>query len=212
MGGATAMSLGPQVEPRLPLWLAVAFHAAMAAIALIWQSFRPEGILGLVRVPFEHVLPWWGAAVGTAWILVLGPAWLEDKLPSLKAVSVELYESVAPITTWRVAVLAGMSGLSEELLFRGPLQATIGWVPAALLFGLAHGGLAKRQRPWMLFALLAGLLMGWMVEYYGALSPAMVAHITVNAINMKRLQRYAPLAERLRLRQSPAAPQEQANE
>ena len=57
------MSLGPQVEPRLPLWLAVAFHAAMAAIALIWQSFRPEGILGLVRVPFEHVLPWWGAAV-----------------------------------------------------------------------------------------------------------------------------------------------------
>lgn len=185
-----------QVEPRLPLWLAVAFHLALVAVALIWQSFRPGGMIGLVRVPSEHLLPWWGAAVGASWLLVLGPAWLEDKLPPLRAVSVELYQAVAPITTLRVAVLAGMSGFSEELLFRGPLQETVGWVPAALIFGLAHGGFSKRQWPWTLFALTAGLLFGWMVEFYGALSPAMVAHMTVNAINMRRLERYAPLAER----------------
>lgn len=188
---------GAHRRPLTPLWLVLLFYAAIGAVALVWQAYRAPGLMGLVRVPIEHTVPWWAAAVGTSWLLVLGPALLEDKLPALRAVSVELYESVAPITTRRVAVFAGMSGFCEELLFRGPLQETVGWVAAAVLFALLHGGFSKKHWPWTLFALTAGLLLGLMVEVYGALSPAMVAHITVNAINMRRLERYAPLARRM---------------
>ena len=177
--------------PALSLPLAIAFHTALLGAAIAWQSVRADGVEALVRVPAEAPLPWWGAAVLCAWLLVLGPAILEDRMPTLRKLGEELYEAMAPITTVRVAVLAGLSGICEEALFRGPLQATVGWPVAAVLFALSHGGLSRRHLTWTGFALIAGLLFGAMVEYYGSLSPAIVAHVTVNAINMRRLQRFA---------------------
>jgi membrane protease YdiL (CAAX protease family) len=60
-----------------------------------------------------------------------------------------------------------------------------------VLFALSHGGFSRRHLTWTVFALVAGVLFGVMVEYYQSLSPAIVAHVTVNAINMRRLERYA---------------------
>lgn len=171
--------------------MAIAFHAALLGAAVAWQSVRSDGVLALVRVPSTHPLPWWGAAVLASWLLVLGPALLEDRMPAMRKLGEELYEAMAPITTTRVAILAGLSGICEEALFRGPLQATVGWPVAAVLFALSHGGFSRRHLTWTGFALIAGLLFGAMVEYYGSLSPAIVAHVTVNAINMRRLERYA---------------------
>lgn len=193
---ATSRSMGPWVlratPTRMPLTVAALFHAAMLAVAVGWQWFRPGGASALLAVPRTLQVPWWAAAIGVSWLLILGPAWLEDKVPALRALSTELYEAVQPVTRWRVAVLAGLSGICEEALFRGPLQGTIGWLPAAVLFALAHGGGRPKHRVWGAFALVAGLLFGWLVQVYDSLDPAIVAHITVNAINMRRLQRFAP--------------------
>ncbi len=177
--------------PALGLALAIAFHTALLGAAIAWQSVRADGVMVLVRPPQDHALPWWGAAVLCSWLLVLGPALLEDRMPAMRKLGEELYEAMAPITSTRVAVLAGLSGICEEVLFRGPLQATVGWPVAAVLFALSHGGFSRRHLTWTVFALIAGLLFGAMVEYYDSLSPAIVAHVTVNAINMRRLERYA---------------------
>lgn len=176
---------------QLTLPTAIAFHTALLGAAIAWQSLREGGAAALIQVPREAPLPWWAAAVLVAWLLVLGPALLEERVAALRRLGEELYEAMAPITRLRVAVLAGLSGVCEEVLFRGPLQASVGWPAAALLFALSHGGFSRRHLTWTLFALIAGVLFGLMVEYYQSLSPAIVAHVTVNAINMRRLERYA---------------------
>ena len=177
--------------PALSLPTAIAFHTALLGAAIAWQSQREAGVAALIQVPRESPLPWWAAAVMAAWLLVLGQALLEDRIASLRKLGEELYEAMAPITTVRVAVLAGLSGICEEVLFRGPVQATLGWPVTAVLFALSHGGFSRRHLTWTVFALVAGVLFGVMVEYYQSLSPAIVAHVTVNAINMRRLERYA---------------------
>ena len=185
-----AVPLAP--APALGLPMLFAFHAAVLGAAIAWQSLLPGGAAALLREPRTMSLPWWAAAIGVSWILVLGPALLETHVPALQELGRELYHSVAPITGLRVAAFAGLAGICEEALFRGPVQATLGWPLAALLFGLLHGGFAKRLRVWTMFALAAGGLFGILVEVYDSLSPAIVAHITVNAINMRRLARHAP--------------------
>ncbi len=176
--------------------MVVAFHLAMFGAAVAWQSQRAEGLAALWRAPQDRGVPWWAAAIGVSWILVLGPALIEERSPALRAVAAELYAAVAPVTPLRIAVFAGLSGLCEELLFRGPLQATVSWPVAALLFGALHGGGERRLWPWAAFAVVAGMLFGALVAVYDAISPAIVAHMTVNAINMRRLRQYAPASPR----------------
>lgn len=188
----------PGGRPALGLLPSAAFYLAVFGAAVAWQSQRHGGAAALWRPPREQWLPWWAAAVAVSWILVLGPALLEDRVPALRQLGADLYEAVAPITRRRVAVLALLSGFAEELLFRGPLQATLGWPVAAVLFAALHGGGARRLWPWTAFALVAGGLFGALVDAYDSLSPAIVAHVTVNAINMQRLTRFAPQAGRPR--------------
>ncbi|MBM4345502.1 MAG: CPBP family intramembrane metalloprotease [Deltaproteobacteria bacterium] len=176
--------------------MVLAFHTAMFGAAVAWQSQRSEGLAALWRAPVDRPVPWWAAAVAVSWILVLGPALLETRSAALRRVAAELYAAIAPITPARIALFAGLSGLCEELLFRGPLQATVSWPVAALLFGALHGGGDRRLWPWSAFAVVAGMLFGALVAVYDAISPAIVAHMTVNAINMRRLRQYAPAVAR----------------
>ena len=193
---ATRKNFAPLLAaaPVMALPMVVAFHVAVLGAAIAWQSLRPEGAYALVRPPRALPVPWWMAAIAVSWLLVLLPAALESRLPALRQLAADLYVAVAPVTRLRVAVFAGLAGVCEEALFRGPLQATVGWPIAAVVFAVLHGGMQRKLWVWTAFALLAGVLMGLLVHVYDALSPAIVAHITVNAINMRRLQRYAGVA------------------
>jgi membrane protease YdiL (CAAX protease family) len=182
----------------LALWAATLFYLGVLACGLLWQSQRAGGLQALFQPPAERLVPWWAAAIAASWLLVLGPALIEDRLPPLRQLATDLAAQMQPITPLRIAVLAGLSGVCEEVLFRGPLQSALGWLPASLLFALAHGGGQRRLWVWFVFALTAGLLFGGLVLWYGSLSPAVVAHITVNAINMQRLRRYVPIAKEQR--------------
>jgi uncharacterized protein len=80
-----------------------------------------------------------------------------------------------------------LSGFAEELFFRGAVQGAIGWLPATLAFALLHTGPGRAFRLWTLFALLAGLLFGALMELRGNLLGPVVAHFLVNAVNLWRL-------------------------
>jgi membrane protease YdiL (CAAX protease family) len=90
------------------------------------------------------------------------------------------------------ALLAAVSGLAEEAFFRGVLQPRIGLVAAALVFGLAHFVPRRELAPWALFAFAAGLLLGILFESTGNLVAPVVAHASINAVNLWLLsERYA---------------------
>ncbi len=179
----------PADLPHLRLASAVAFYVGVLVLAAIWSMLMSAGLLPILAIPKDKTLPWWLAGVGAALAIVVVTALAERHSPALRRLSAELGDLVAPVTLPRVLVLAGLSGICEEALFRGPVQQTLGLVPAALVFALLHGGLSRRYLAWSLFALLAGLCFGVLADVYASVAPAAIAHIVVNAINLRRLAR-----------------------
>lgn len=105
---------------------------------------------------------------------------------------------LGPLTLPEAVGLALLSGVAEELLFRGALWPTLNPWGTTLLFGLVH--VIPRRSLWVypVFALVAGLFLGMLRSGTGSLLPPMLAHVLVNAFNLVWLTRLKP--------QVPAAP------
>lgn len=71
--------------------------------------------------------------------------------------------------------------LSEEFLFRGLVLRWVGFVPATVLFGLAHLGF-RRYPNWQMVALatVAGVFYGLAARKQGGIRAAMVVHTLTN--------------------------------
>lgn len=103
----------------------------------------------------------------------------------------ELAGALGSLRGWQIAVLALASGVGEELFFRGALQPRVGLPLASLLFGLAHLVPSWPLALWSLFAASAGLLFGLLFEATGNLLAPVLAHVVVNAVNLRWLVREA---------------------
>jgi membrane protease YdiL (CAAX protease family) len=91
-----------------------------------------------------------------------------------------------------VVVLALLSSVGEELLFRGLLQPWMGLVPQALLFGAVHQLPGPSRWVWASWACGVGLVLGILFEVSGSLVGPIAAHALVNALNLRFLQLYDP--------------------
>ena len=98
-----------------------------------------------------------------------------------------LAEVLGRVSVRDAIVLALLSGVAEEMLFRGLLQPMIGWVAASLLFGAAH--IAPRRDLWLWTgtSVVAGFVLGALFAATGNLVAPVVAHFTVNATNLRWL-------------------------
>ncbi len=83
------------------------------------------------------------------------------------------YVEILWVTAW-VAI-------GEEMLFRGALQHWLGMIGSSLLFTLIHFRYLKQ---WILLVSLFGIscLLAGLTEWTGSLTPAVVAHFTVDAL------------------------------
>ncbi|MEQ8763555.1 MAG: type II CAAX endopeptidase family protein [Planctomycetota bacterium] len=99
----------------------------------------------------------------------------------------EFQSFLGPITIREVGWLALLSSLAEEVFFRGALQQTIGLVPAAIVFGLAHIGPGPKFLPWTLFATSMGLVLGFLFQSTGNLFAPLLAHFLINLVNLTRI-------------------------
>lgn len=107
---------------------------------------------------------------------------LEDSIAQVLS-SVDVSEAVA---------LAILSGFAEELFFRGAVQgafASYGWFWAAILFAVLHTGSGKAFRIWTVFAFVAGVVLGLLMEWRGNLLAPVVAHMVVNGVSLTRIAR-----------------------
>ena len=83
-----------------------------------------------------------------------------------------------------IILLALLSSLGEEILFRGAVQPLLGFVPAAILFALSHFPLKRDMWIWPIYALGMGVVLGLLRNAGGDIWSAVLLHFSVNAVSL----------------------------
>ncbi len=167
------------------------FYLFLAVAGAVWLGFQ-RGAIPL-ELFFDAGSWWldlaWGLGLATALIVLWAAARRWTK--SAQELEVRISETLGPFERSDAIALAFLSGIAEEIFFRGALQAAWGWFTAAILFALLHTGPGKEYRQWTVFAAVAGLALGGVTLYTGNLLAPIAAHITVNAVGLTRIGRLA---------------------
>jgi uncharacterized protein len=100
----------------------------------------------------------------------------------------ELGPVASGMTTTTVVVVAALSSLGEELLFRSLLTPLIGVWAQGLVFGLLHQVRGTSRWVWMSWAGIVGLALGAMYWTTGSLAGPLVAHALINGLNLAYLR------------------------
>jgi len=173
-------------------------YALLATVATALALALRDGL------PWVYPEPWFPAApaVGLVTSAVLGLV-LATALIALTRVSVARYEwarrlhnELRPVardlTAGQILMVAGLSSLGEELLFRGLLTPTVGIPVSALLFGLAHQIKGPSRWVWVGWATAVGAGLGVIFAVTGSLVGPLLAHAVVNAVNLTYLRDHDP--------------------
>jgi uncharacterized protein len=178
------------------LRLAAIFYGAMAVVAIALNAIRGVALVPLDMGP--RLAPALGAsALMTAAILLF--CWFgARRWDWARELEASFRKILGPLETRDVLFLAFASGASEELFFRGALQPAMirlagseafGLFIASAAFAALHAPLDRGLRAWPVFALAIGLFLGAVTLACGNVLPAILCHVTVNAVNLKRIAR-----------------------
>jgi membrane protease YdiL (CAAX protease family) len=174
--------LDPPIEDPLPvLRVLVASYFVMLFIGLGVAALR-----GVVPSKLWGADPWEDMLLGTlaALFLILASWLMAILVRPLREMIGELRAVFSPLSPLRLCLLSLLISCAEEVLFRGVLQPTIGYVAASLLFGAIHIVPNLRLAPWTLFAIGAGFILGYLYKFTGGLLAPILAHLIVNATNL----------------------------
>lgn len=144
----------------------------LTALSIAWAWARGLPLAAGVAPSAGGVVV--GIAAGAAlWATI--PVLLRS--PSMRRVWTEvLLPFGRSLDTRDVVVIALLSGLTEELFFRGVLLPEIGLVLSSLCFGALHA----LCRVYFVWATLVGAAFGALALTADSLVPAIVAHATYN--------------------------------
>ena len=173
-------------------------YALLSALAIALALALRDGL------PWVHPDPWLpmatGAAVATSSALGLGLAlvvvvmtrvavarfgWARRLHGDLRPVALDL-------SIGQILLLAGLSSLGEELLFRGLLTPLLGVVVSAVVFGMAHQMKGPSRWVWVVWATVVGAALGAIFALTGSLLGPLLAHAVVNAVNLSFLRSHDP--------------------
>ena len=164
-----------------------------------WYHKSIQTLFGVLNVDWFLVLRVSGLGI---LFLTLGQYCLEDFFPSyrrLKMTFALIFKGLNPLS---VLLLAAVSSIGEEMLFRGAMQPFLGVWLTAVIFAIMHIDPEGKLSVWTLWALIGGIVMGLSVNATGTLWPAILIHFGVNAISINRVTK---LADKESLRRSNAA-------
>jgi membrane protease YdiL (CAAX protease family) len=175
------------------------------ALALIWARgtplLYPSPTLGMKAWPLASALDassahLWSLSGGLIFglIVVALSRITVQRFGWARRLHLELRPFARGLDATGIIVLALLSALGEELLFRGLLQPWMGLVPQALLFGLVHQMPGPSRWIWVSWALLVGLALGALYDVTGSLLGPIVAHAVVNGLNLHFLKHHVPVA------------------
>lgn len=176
----------PEIEPltRTQVLIAMGVTAVVLLfVAKIWLQFGSVTLLP-VHGGIEDLLLGLGMAGGitaaSSLVYRLWPAYRQSADFYLQLV---LKPLVLPDLIW----LGLLPGMSEELLFRGVMLPAIGLnavglIASSILFGVLHLS-GSQQWPYVVWATVVGLLLGFSALTTGNLLVPIVAHIFTNLLS-----------------------------
>lgn len=176
----------PEIEPltRTQVLIAMGLTAVvLLAVAKLWLHFGSVTLLPISGT-ISSIFLGLGIAVGitaaSSLVYYLWPAYRESADFYLELVIKPL---IIPDLIW----LGLLPGMSEELLFRGVMLPAIGLnylgvVVSSLLFGILHLSGAQ-QWPYVVWATVVGILLGYCALSTGNLLVPIVAHVFTNLLS-----------------------------
>ncbi len=172
------------------LWLT---ELILMGIFVLWLVFFYKKGLWEILSPGLFSYRNWLLGVGTGLALLLFSSLLFWVSREYRQVVFEVRSLlIQPIGYGDILVLALLSGVIEELFFRGFLQNEIGVILASIIFGLLHTGFSRRYLPYTLWALTAGLILGYSYLLTQAIIVPIVAHILNNLVSGILFKKYCP--------------------
>jgi membrane protease YdiL (CAAX protease family) len=170
--------------------LVLILYLALASAGIAWAALRgdasvwrvggrenPQVLLGIVA----------GLLIGLGF--VFASRYATHRFEWGRALHRDLRALLGPLHGAEILVLAVASAIGEEIFFRGALQPAIGLWGSSAIFALLHIGPKVRFLPWTLSSFVAGAVFGQLFLWAGDLSGPVVAHFTINALNLRYLSR-----------------------
>lgn len=167
--------------------VAAQFYALLLGAAIVWAFCLGDSLI--FRSPASEAR---GIRIGADFALGIAAAavvigfseWLTRRTRLGREFAVALAGVLGRRSVVECVALALASGFAEEAFFRGALQPHVGLVAASLIFGVVHFVPRREFLPWTAFAVAAGFLLGWLFDTTGNLVAPVVAHTTINAVNL----------------------------
>lgn len=189
-------SLTPPPTPPDPRGLrlsAVLLGYGVAAVlgAGLATAFDRSPVSGPSWFPLE---PLSAGAVSVGLGLLVGVAVVAATPPLVRRVRAAraLHDAIRPVlvgtSDGELLLMAFSSGIGEELFFRGFLAQIAGIGASSLLFGLMHQVRGRGRWFWVATAALLGLVFATIFRLTGSLLGAVVAHVLVNAANLRLIR------------------------
>jgi membrane protease YdiL (CAAX protease family) len=168
--------------------LVLVLYLALASAGIAWSSLRgdasvwrpagrenPQILLGIVA----------GALIGLGF--VFASRFATHRFEWGRALHRDLRNLLGPLPVQDILVLALASSVGEEIFFRGALLPAIGLWGSSAVFALLHIGPKLRFLPWTISSFVAGVVFGQLFLWAGDLTGPVVAHFTINALNLRYL-------------------------
>ncbi|MEQ8467131.1 CPBP family intramembrane glutamic endopeptidase [Coleofasciculus sp. E1-EBD-02] len=180
---STQLPDNPDFEPltRTQVLVAMGITAiVLLVVAKLWLKFGSVTLLSL-DFTVEGLLIGLGIGVGiTAMSSVVYRIWSAYRKSADVYLNLVLKPLVLPDLIW----LGLLPGMSEELLFRGVMLPAIGLnavgvIISSLVFGVLHLS-GSQQWPYVVWATIVGLLLGFSAVGTGNLLVPIVAHVATN--------------------------------
>ena len=181
------MRLAP--TPRAPRLsrstLIVALYGALGLVAVGWSAWRGDADIyqyGRRNLELMALSPLCGLAFGLAIVFLSRLA--VHSMEWARVLHREFHAVVHELSSREIFLLAAASSIGEELFFRGALLPAVGLLPSSALFAAMHVRAQWRFLPWTIMSFIMGLAMGLMYMKIGDLGAPIVAHFTINLLNL----------------------------
>ncbi|MDE5109431.1 MAG: CPBP family intramembrane metalloprotease [Trichodesmium sp. St17_bin3_1_1] len=175
----------PDIEPLTRIQVLVAMGVTALVLLAISKICLLFGV-NLLPVSWNLRALFWGVAIAISIITISGiiyRIWPAYRRSADKYLILVLTPLSWPDLVW----LGLLPGLSEELMFRGVVLSALGLDTVALIassvfFGVLHLS-GKQQWPYMIWATIVGLVLGYSALVTGNLLTPIIAHILTNLIS-----------------------------
>jgi membrane protease YdiL (CAAX protease family) len=188
-----ARAVPPQSRGRRgPAPLALTVYGTLSLVTLGIAAVRgksPIEVDGWLELPeWSRHLVSIGVGAALAALTVYATRLFVKRSGWAKLLHADLRPAVRNAPDITLVVLGIASGLAEELFFRGLLAPALGVALSSLAFGALHQLRGRAGFIWATWATLMGLLFGTLFLATGSLLGAIVAHASINVVNLRFLR------------------------